>query len=104
MPIKADKDFKHYAGLLDQVAAESSADGIAADLALKGWSLVRISKIADEPIVIAYEKNLPGIPAGYAVYTAPALEHVGAILESGGSVYLVHAAIKMGAKLITEDE
>ena len=98
----ADKDFDHYAGLIDKAAAESSADAIAGDLARQGWSLVRIKRISDDPIVIAYVRTTTGIPAGYAVYTADELEHIGSI-DDDHTRALVAAAKKMGAVWMNEE-
>ena len=79
----------------------SNEDSIQDDLDSVGWSKVVIPGISQEPIIIAYSKNQPGIPAGYAVYTTAELERIGKI-KSPRTIRLIHAAIKMGAELITQ--
>jgi hypothetical protein len=77
---------------------------INGDLSRHGWSLVRIDRIAREPVVIAYSRELAGLPSGYAVYTAAELERIARIPDAGHTVALIHAAKKYGAVLITKEE
>jgi hypothetical protein len=82
--------------------SQSNTDELLqADLDIQGWSKVIIPGISREPIIIAYSKHQPGIPTGYGVYTTAELERIGKI-KSPHTIRLIHAAIKMGAELITK--
>jgi len=93
------KSFKHYTGLIDTTMDQSTA--IQAELDIRGWSIVVIEKISAGPVVIAYDCLMPGIPSGYAIYTAPELERIDKISDRH-TIALVHAAKLMGAELITD--
>ena len=89
---------------LPAITPPEEPEDISTDLSRKGWSLVRIDRIAREPVVIAYSRELAGLPSGYAVYTAEELERIARVPDAGHTVALIHAAKKFGAVLITEDE
>lgn len=98
------KEFDYYKGLIDRTSAEDSAARIAGALDRQGWAIVRIPRIgAGEPLIIAYEKHIQGMPAGYAVYTAAELERIESI-EDPWMLVMVHAAEKIGGTLLTEVE
>lgn len=60
---------------------------------------MKVAGISREPLVIAYGRDLPGIPVGYAVYTAAELEYMGT-LQDYHTISLIHTAKKYGAEIL----
>ena len=94
--------FGHYATI--ETSALSNEEIVREDLDRQGWSLGIITRIADEPLVIAYDRSLPGIPPGYAVYTADELKHISETEYGGHLLAMVHAAKKMGRLLLEREK